>query len=155
MDHFISEFALGPAIDRPSGLNRGLTGRGQYLSYLFGGERTGGTATRGVTENVFDSPTQCGFTLTTFDGYQRVEGLLPPPSPEADLLSCQAEFDGDLDIELSEPVNAIRITPTRWTSRVDTVVERPIRSRMLFCFSVHVILASLPDIAFLLLKTAK
>jgi hypothetical protein len=99
MDNFICQFALGPAIDRPSGLIRRLAGHGQNLRDLLGGERTPGTAPRRVAEYVFDCTAKLCLRFTAFDGHQCVIGLLPTPPPEADLFSCQPDVLGNRHIE--------------------------------------------------------
>ena len=101
VDDFVGQFAMRPAIDGPSRLFGRLAGHGQDLRHLLGGECAGRTTTRGVAENVFDGAAKFGLRFATFDGHQGVERLLPTPPPEADLLSRQADFLGDVHIERS------------------------------------------------------
>ena len=99
VDNFIGQFAMSPAIDRASRLLGRLTSHGQNLSYLFSGELPRGTATWGITEDVFNGAAQCGLAFMALDGHQGIEGLLPALSPEADLFSPQSDFIGDRYIE--------------------------------------------------------
>ena len=86
MDDFLRQFALGPAFDGPSGLIGRLAGHGQNLRDLLAGERTPGTAPRGVAEYVFDSTAKLGVRFAAPDGHQCVKGLLCRSGGTTDLL---------------------------------------------------------------------
>ena len=90
-----------PAIDGPPRLFGRFAGHRQDLRHLLGGECSGRTTAWGVAENVFDGAAKFGLRFATFDGHQGVKRLLPTPPPEADLLSRQGDFCGDVHIEQS------------------------------------------------------
>ncbi len=101
-DDFLGQFAMCPAIDGPPRLLGRFAGHGQDERHLLGGECSGRTTARASLRTSSMARRKFGLRLATFDGNVKAsKRLLPPPPPEADLLSRQGDFGSDVHIEQS------------------------------------------------------
>ncbi len=96
-DRFRGQFGTGPMGDGQAGLLRGFAGQSEQQGDLLGRELAGATGARVVGEEVFDGVPQFGGSLfRAFGEDEAVEGALPAPPPDADLVASQVDSRGDV-----------------------------------------------------------
>jgi hypothetical protein len=93
---FIRQFAMSSVIDRATRLLRRLTCDGHDLSHLLRCKITVCSGARCVAEDIFDGSLERGVWLATLNRNERIEGLLPSPAPQSDLLPTEANLYGNL-----------------------------------------------------------
>ena len=117
----VGQFVRRPVGDGPAGLLGGLSGDGQDLSDLLGGEFAGGAGAGFVAEDPFDGPSQDGARLAALQREELILGLGPTPSPASDLATCQADLVGD--VLIAEAIEGQADDGGRCRSREETVTD--------------------------------